>query len=351
MANSIFAAIGDALLIIESEGSDGQIRDAEYNSPLCVEHDPTNPDIVYCGTAGSGVWRSIDGGESWEQASDGLDHDTITAIAVDPHPRDGSQIVWAGADLSAMYRSEDAGESWEKQTEFNDLDSKPDWFYPPRPDTHHVRWITPDPNNRDQLYVSIESGGIVSSPDGGETWFDRVPGGPFDVHSLAMHPEEENRIYAAAGDGINRVGHGFWESYDGGQNWSCPTDGITHHYSWGLAIDPTNPNSIMMSAAHCPTDMHESNISNSFVYHYDGGAWQRCDSDLPETTDPILEVNEKEPGVFYVLTSKGIYRTENEGQDWESLGLKWGEYSGVEAGPFNRRPQARPTAIEVSPNQ
>lgn len=47
------------------------------------------------------------------------------------------------------------------------------WAFPPRPFTHHVRWITVDPNNPNTIHVSIEAGAVIQSNDKGHTWIDK----------------------------------------------------------------------------------------------------------------------------------------------------------------------------------
>jgi hypothetical protein len=61
------------------------------------------------------------------------------------------------------------------------------WSFPPIPWTHHVRWIEPDVNNLNYVFVAIEVGALVQSRDGGRTWLDRVKQGPYDTHTLATH--------------------------------------------------------------------------------------------------------------------------------------------------------------------
>ena len=46
------------------------------------------------------------------------------------------------------------------------------WPFPPRPSTHHVRWIEPDVNRKEYLFVAIEAGALIKSFDGGKTWID-----------------------------------------------------------------------------------------------------------------------------------------------------------------------------------
>ena len=82
-----------------------------------------------------------------------------------------------------------------------ELPSRPNWSFPPRPWTSHVRWIAPSPHDAKLLLVGIELGGLMRSSDGGESWQDHRPGAQPDVHSLAWHPQAEGRAYEAGGGG------------------------------------------------------------------------------------------------------------------------------------------------------
>jgi hypothetical protein len=61
--------------------------------------------------------------------------------------------------------------------------------------THHIRWIEPDANNPDYVFVAIEAGALVQSHDGGKTWIDRNRQGPYDTHTLATHSKAPRRLY------------------------------------------------------------------------------------------------------------------------------------------------------------
>src|SRR5437773_4016419 len=84
--------------------------------------------------------------------------------------------------------------------------------FPPRPQTHHVRWIEADVSVADRVFVAIEAGALVRTFDGGRIWRDRVRGGPYDTHTAMTHPFAPGRIYSAAGDG-------YYERTDAGRWW------------------------------------------------------------------------------------------------------------------------------------
>ena len=169
-----------------------------------------------------GVFRSDDGGRSWQSV--GLAGRLIMAVTASPADRD---VVWVGTEPSEVWRSGDAGNTWEQTSKLETLSSSSEWSFPPRPDTHHVRWIACHPLEPKRLWVAIEAGALVSTIDGGRTWSDRVPGGPWDTHQLAIHHKAPDTLRVSAGDG-------YFESDDAGATWRSPTDGLEVGYlrSW-----------------------------------------------------------------------------------------------------------------------
>ena len=185
-------------------------------SPACVAVDPRDPTRVYCGSASAGLFRSYNSGRDWEAAGPGIEHGTITAVAVSHAQRaEGFGIVYAGTEPSAVFRSDTGGDSWVDLAGLRALPSADTWSFPPRPHTHHVRWIEADVSVADRAFVAIEAGALVRTFDGGRTWRDRVRGGPYDTHTAMTHPLAPGRIYSAAGDG-------YFESTDAGTRGDRP---------------------------------------------------------------------------------------------------------------------------------
>jgi len=337
---TIYVALEDGLLVVRGRNGrwEGQPR-MEGMAPRCLATDPAHPERVWCGTVGAGAWRSPDGGVSWRTAGEELAALDVSALAVDPN----EEVVYAGIDPSAMWRSEDSGERWEELAAMNRLPSAPSWSFPPRPDTSHVRWITLDPAAPDRLYVCIEAGALVRSSDRGRTWTDRVPDGPVDTHTLAMHRDAPGRLYSAAGDGVWMAGRGYSESPDGGDTWVRPDDGLERHYLFGLAVDPGDPDTVVVSAADSPFTAHDLRIADSTVYRRSGqGRWREVREGLPEpkgTLRALLATNAEQRGVFYSASNRGVFCSEDGGVSWEP----------VVAPLPDRYAGQSPTAIAVAP--
>ena len=319
---AIYAAMRDRLLVVTGEPGDWQstVR-LEGRDLECADASKDAPDRVFCGTFESGLHRSTDGGDSWERVGEReIESDAVMSVAVDPRDPD---VAWAGTEPSAVYRSTDGGATWESVPGITDLPSADEWYFPPRPHTHHVRWIEPDPDVEDRLYVGIEAGAFVITEDGGETWRERPPGARRDNHTLATHPDAPGRVYAAAGDG-------YAESTDGGESFEHPQDGLDHRYVWGLAVDPGDPDTVLVSAASGASAAHRR--GEAYVYRRRGsGPWERIGTDgpsgdgLPTGTGVFRAVLAPgtASGELYAVHNRGIYRTGDAGTSWSRLRVDW----------------------------
>ena len=321
----IYAAMADGVLVASSRnGSWWSERRLEGSSPQAVTADPSRPEVVYCGTFDRGLWRSMDAGDSWKRVGEDVVKDPVMAVAVSAAERSGKHgVVYAGTEPSAVYRSEDGGETWRELGGMREVPSAPEWSFPPRPETHHVRWISPDPNISGRLFVAIEAGALIQTPDGGETWEDRTPDGPLDTHTLATHKDAPDRLYSAAGDGFMAAGYGYAESADAGATWRRISEGLQHHYLWGVAVDPGDPETVVVSAASSPGKAHDPRAAESTIYRKTAGEhWREVREGLPQVEGRIVTVlaaNRDEPSVFYALTNEGLYRSSDAGASWDRL--------------------------------
>ena len=176
--------------------------------------DPTNPRILYAafwdhirypwqvrsGGTGSGIWKSTDGGDNWEKITSGLPK-TLGKIGVDvsANPDRIYSIVEADPD-GGVYRSDNAGKTWTLVNSTWALKTR-SWYY---------MEIFADPKNPDVVWVL--NAGIHKSIDGGKTFTEyRAPHG--DHHDLWINPSNPNILINANDGGANI-------SFNGGVTWS-----------------------------------------------------------------------------------------------------------------------------------
>jgi len=186
-----------------------------------LEFHPTNPDVIYAGmwraqrtpwtiisgaAAEDGIWKTMDGGDTWRRITTGLPEGLIGKVdfAVSPDMPDRVYaLVEAPEPIEGLYRSEDAGETWALVNDDprNQLMHRPFYF------TN----ITADPNNADVVYVLNLS--TWKSTDAGVTFAGTIPTVHGDDHDLWINPDD-SRIMIHGSDGGGVV------TLDRGQTWS-----------------------------------------------------------------------------------------------------------------------------------
>ena len=129
----IIAAMQDLLLSFQSSKT-GWITHESLKGchPQSVIFDHRNPNRVYCGTLGDGLWKSDDAGHSWDRiAKDSISSNDVTSVSVSHVEQENR--VYIGTEPTALYRSDDGGESWHRMSNLNNLESLRSWSFPPRP--------------------------------------------------------------------------------------------------------------------------------------------------------------------------------------------------------------------------
>lgn len=323
---TVLVALHDRLVVARQDRSWHVDEHLRGMAPECVAVDPTDAATFYVGTFGHGLWRGRDGGRSWEVVA-GMPEPRITAIAAESvgpaapvEPAGSEQRAWfyAGTEPSRFYRSH-GGSRWEAMTAFASLPSAPTWSFPPRPSTHHVRWIQPDPVELGRVYAAIEAGALVRGADHGAAWEDRAPDGPYDTHTLATHANALGRLYSAAGDG-------YFESADGGRTWRRDMRGLRHGYLVGVAVDAADPDIVVVSASSGPRSAYTPPAVEAYVYRKaDGGAWEVVTDGLPAPKGTTASRFARATGgpAIYAANNRGVFRSADGGRRWEIADLPW----------------------------
>lgn len=305
-------------ILVADEAADGWrvTTTVTEDRPECIHVDDRRPDRVFVGRYNGGLVRSDDGGETFERVgADAIGPAAVTALA--GHPNDPDRLL-AGTEPSRLFASDDGGDSWRPIDGLTEVPSADSWSFPPRPDTHHVRWIEVDPADPDRWYVGIEAGALVVTPDGGETWLDRPPGSRIDNHTLATHPAAPGRVYSAAGDG-------YAESRTAGESWTTHHDGLGHRYVWGLAVDPGDPDTVVASAAAGAGDAHREPGDAHLYRRTETGPWERID-DAGVPTGPghrraVLAAGVAD-GTMAAATDTGLFWSDSGGASWRPLDIE-----------------------------
>lgn len=201
-----------------------------------VESDPHNPSIIYAalwqarrqpwnfssGGAGSGLYRSNDGGATWTQVKgNGLPGGILGRIHVSISGADSKRIyAMIEAKDGGLYRSDDGGGHWRRINSDGRLSQRA-WYF---------STILADPKRADTLYA--ENTGFYRSTDGGKT-FQLLPARHGDHHGVWVDPTNTNRIMDASDGGAS-------VSFDGGKNWTSISNQPTAQF-YHVSVDNRFP--------------------------------------------------------------------------------------------------------------
>jgi photosystem II stability/assembly factor-like uncharacterized protein len=227
-------------------------KDADTGaSDVCL--DPSNPRIVFAGLwqarrqpwtmtsggPGSGLYVSRDGGDSWKKLEGkGLPAAPWGKVGVRVAPSDSRRVyALIEAPGGGLFRSDDGGESWELVNASRGLRQRA-WYY---------STLTIDPSDPDTVWFPQVS--MLKSIDGGRT-VRVVKGGGWDYHDLWIDPADPRRLIVASDAGVS-------QSRDGGETWLRPPLPISQFYR--LSVDSRRPYRVLGSLQDLGTVSGPSN--------------------------------------------------------------------------------------------
>ncbi|MGI8497857.1 MAG: VPS10 domain-containing protein [Gemmatimonadaceae bacterium] len=303
---------------------------------VAVAGDPRHSRVFYFGAVDGGVWKTIDGGASWRNITDGRSPiASVGAIAV-AHSDPNVLYVGTGEsdfreDLTygdGIYRSTDGGESWKHLG---------------LTDTRHIAAVRVDPQNPDVVFVAAfghafgpsAERGIYRSRDGGTTWkrvlFLDDSTGAID---LAMDPGNSRILYAAMWKfqrypwGMEEGGGktGLWKSTDGGDSWKELSDNpgmpTGPKGRIGITVSPANPQRLWASV--------EAADSAGGIFRSDdaGRTWHRVNAEQKFHVRPWyysgIFADTRDANTVYVL-NLGTWRSVDEGKSYTRIRVPHGD--------------------------
>lgn len=251
-----------------------------------VAIDPNNPRVLFAcfwrtvrtpwslesGGAGSGLYRSTDGGDTWTPLTDGLPGGTKgkIGVSVSAAQRD---LVYAivEAEEGGVFRSVDGGDSWTRVNSDRSLRQRA-WYY-----TH----VYADPMQAGTVYVLNVA--LHKSIDGGKTFTTiRVPHA--DNHDLWIDPRDNQRLVNANDGGAN-------VSFNGGRTWSTQANQPTAQF-YRVAVDNAHPYRVYGAQQDNSTASVSSRASEF-------GAWQRDLYAVGGCECGYIAVHPDDPGIVY----------------------------------------------------
>jgi photosystem II stability/assembly factor-like uncharacterized protein len=288
----------------------------------------SDPNIIYVASGeglhrpdlsvGNGIYKSTDAGKTWTHL--GLrDGEQIPALAVDP--RNPNRVFaavlghpYGPNEERGLFRSTDGGQSWQKVIYKDENTGASD--------------VEIDPSNPDVIYASMwevregpwedgnefngTGGGLFKSTDGGNTWHQLSNGLPKDLSQIyvAIAPSDPHRLYATIGAASGALA--FYRSDDAGETWSKPTDDPRPSGRIGggdLAIPRVDSKNA--DVVYC--------ASTVTMKSTDGGKTWLGFRGAPGGDDyQNLWINPNDPNIILLVSDQGALVTVNDGASWSS---------------------------------
>lgn len=297
----------------------------------CIDAENKNPNILWVGAAGGGVWKSINQGTTFKSVFDEYSQ-SIGTIAIDQNHPDtvwvGTGEVWVRNSVSTgtgIYRTINGGEKWE----FMGL-----------PKSERIGRILIDPANPDIVYAAVlgalwgdsEDRGLYKTTDGGKSWTKMLYVSPSTGCSdITMDPANPSLLYASMWDFRRKAytfrsggpGSGIFKSADGGTTWNKIQNGLPKDTLGriALAISPVKPNYLYA--------LIESKKSALYRSSDQGSSWEKMSDQTMMGDRPfyysLLVADPKEPDRIY-KPGTTLWVSSNGGKIFQSPSVTGGNY-------------------------
>ncbi len=316
---------------------------------------PSEPDRIYIGTA-DGVYRSVDGGTTWTRASAGLAFTLVNCLGLAASP---TEVLYAGTAGGGVFRSDDLGESWRPAN----LGAE-----------GRILSVQVDHSNAADAYAIARD--VVRTQQGGSYWYSAASGLGSSVSSLALAPSDTTILYAVADfldRDSGTVTASVFRSVDSGATWSLDSGQqslvLPRFEESVLEVDPTDSRVVYLGSQgglfkRSPEGVWERVVlssgpvpqvravavakgqPNTVLVAADGGFFRSLDGgrSFSRFSPPGGELNRvhslkvcASPEEVFAGTRFGLFRSQDGGASWESLrsGLPPASALGFEFDPLS----------------
>lgn len=288
----LFAGSTNGVWVSKNSGDDWE-KISSASMPVNVnslEIDPKKNSTIYAGTS----WRpykSTDSGKSWHLIKSGMiDDSDVFAITVSP--RNANHII--ASACSGIYESLNGGEQWKK------IQGIPST-------SRRTRAIVQHPSVAGTVFAGTTEG-FWMSVNGGKNW-SMTTQRNLEVNSIAVHPDEPNRIFIATNN------YGVMVSNDGGRNFLQSNVSFTSRLTYSVVADSVQANRLYATTQNTAS-------SGGFVFYSadSGQSWTQSKGIDINRISPFAILQDRvSPEKLYLGTNLGIYRSLDRGISWTLL--------------------------------
>ena len=298
------------------------------------------------GWHGQVIQRSDDGGKTWKPFDNKFVYEgepgTHKWYDGTPRPFEFKRVwhlepsltdpdtVYAGVEDAAIFRSTDGGNSWQELPGLRRHESAPNWQ--PGAGGMCLHTIILDPTNPQRIFTAISAAGAFRSDDAGKTWrpinrglrSEGIPDPDAEVghcvHRIAMHPSRPNVLFMQKHWDVMR-------SEDAGDSWQEISGNLPSDFGFPIDVHPHEPNTIYVVPIKSDTE-HFPPEGKLRVYRSRNGGnkWEALTKGLPQSDCYLnvlrdaMAVDALDPGGVYFGTSGGqVYASADAGDSWAPI--------------------------------
>jgi len=301
------------------------ISDGEFavSSIGAIDVADSDASVIYVGTgsacirgnvqAGNGVYKSTDGGETWTHV--GLkDAGQIGKLKVHPSNPDVAYVAalghaWGENEMRGVFRTTDGGDSWEKVLYVSENTGAVDLALNPENPREIYAGLWPTERKPWTLVSGNEEGGIFKTTDGGDNWKrlkGGLPQGVVGKTAVTVSPAKPSRVWALV-EAPEPKG-GLYRSDDHGQTWTHVNDSRKHQqrawYYTHLYAHPTDPHTVY-------------SLNTRFYESVDGGKTFES-FEVPHGDEHDLWINPQDPSTMVVGNDGGAQVTHDGAETWST---------------------------------
>ena len=267
-----------------------EVRQRIYEGIRELEVSPAAGSPVYLTHHYRGVYKSDNSGNRWHESNDGLTATRIWAIEVD---RRAPSVVYAATYMNGVWRSSDGGRNWTRRG----LTGR------------FISDVTVDPVKRHVVWAATSTG-LYRSGNDGRTWKRRLKLKDRSVSVVAIAPSNRRFVYAGTYD------RGLYRSWNGGRTWSRPDlrqlDTVT-----AIAVHPRRPRTLWVAAG-------------GYVLRSRDGGVTYLDHPKQFPTAKALVLDPRNPRLQYMAAENaGIWRSRDGGANWTEMNDDGAPYATV----------------------
>jgi photosystem II stability/assembly factor-like uncharacterized protein len=298
------------------------------------------------GWFGQVIQRSDDGGQSWQPVGNDFSYAGVPGTHQwydgTPHPWEFARVwhlepslterdtVYAGVEDAALFRSTDGGDSWQELRGLREHGSGAHWQ--PGAGGMCLHTIILDPENSQRMFVAISAAGVFRTDDGGTTWqpvnrgllSDGIPSPAAEVghcvHNLAMHPSRPQTLFMQKHWDVMR-------SDDGGDQWTEVSGNLPSDFGFPIGVHAHEPETVYVvpitsDSHHYPPD------GKLRVYRSrtGGTTWEALTNGLPQENcyvnvfrDALAIDSMPECGIYFGTTGGQVYSSPDSGDHWDAI--------------------------------